>query len=204
MSRLVGCFILFVTCCVGCGAPESTVQGTVTIDGQLAPHGTVMFHPVEEGPTAYGTIAKDGSYSLRVGQGDQSDPDASGVPIGEYIVTAVVNMPSIDDEKADEGAPPKPGARITAEKYAAQDTSDLKVTVKTGMNVVPLELEGARSEDLEAAPKETATEYPADQPAEGDAKDTNDAPAVEPADNSENGTEGASDQSKEGATESEP
>ncbi len=173
-------FILLITTVVGCGGPDSTVQGTVTIDGQLAPRGTVVFHPVGGGPTAYGTIADNGSYSLRVGQGDLSDPDAGQISSGEYIVTVVVNMPSIPDEAIDEGGPPKPGARLTAGKYANKDTSDLRATVTAGRNIVPLELEGAGAEESQppspSTSGETEDEAPT-EPVEDSAPPTNQAPS---------------------------
>jgi len=138
---LVQLALLFV-CCFGCGSPTSNVHGTVTIDCELANQGTVQFHPVQSGPTAYGTIAKDGSYTLRIGQGNLNDPNAGEVPVGEYIVTVVVNMPSSHDVLVGETGPPHPGARLTPAKYGDKQTSDLRCTVNAGTNVVPLELEG--------------------------------------------------------------
>ena len=74
---------------------------------------------------------------------------AARIRSGEYIVTVVVNMPSVKDEAVGEGGPPKPGTRLSAQKYADEATSDLRVTVKPGRNVLPLELEGAKAEDVE-------------------------------------------------------
>ncbi|MEN1679154.1 MAG: hypothetical protein AAGJ46_06145 [Planctomycetota bacterium] len=128
----------------GCGTPSvelGTVNGTVLIDGELVDSGTVTFSPVVEGPTASGRVRSDGSYALQVGQGDINNPDASRVPAGEYIVTVVVNAPST--ETLGEGGPPLPGPRITAEKYASADTSDLKRTVEPGANVFAFELQRA-------------------------------------------------------------
>ena len=139
-------WIIVLVGCLGCGGPsasyDATVQGTVTVDGELAPRGRVVFHPVGEGPPAYGSIFPNGTYSLRVGQGDLEEVDGGQIPSGEYIATVVVNMPSVKDEAVGEGGPPKPGARLTAAKYADKATSDLRVSVKPGLNVVPLELEG--------------------------------------------------------------
>jgi hypothetical protein len=151
--------------CIGCGSPSANVQGTVTIDGQLAQNGTVVFHPVDEGPTAYGSIDKNGNYSLRVGQGDLSDPNAGQVEMGEYIVTVVVNMPSRPDDVEGEAAPPTPGARLSAEKYSNKDTSPLRHTVSGGANVVPLEIEGAVAEEAEVADGEDETTPPAEDAA---------------------------------------
>jgi hypothetical protein len=159
--KLLGCYSpvwqVLLAACVGCSDSGTTVQGTVTIDGQIARQGTVQFHPVEEGPTAYSTVSANGSYALRVGQGNLNDPNAGEVPPGEYIVTAVVNMPSVKDETSGGSHPPLPGARLTAEKYSSKDTSDLRVTIKAGQNIVPLDLEGWADEETES-PVENADE----------------------------------------------
>lgn len=138
--------LLITAAWAGCGGPDSTVQGTVTIDGQLARRGSVVFHPVGGGPAAYGSIDDKGSYALRIGQGEATDAN-SEIDSGEYIVTAVVNMPSTRSKNVADTGPPDPGARITAQKYANKETSDLRVTIKSGPNVIPLELESASAED---------------------------------------------------------
>jgi hypothetical protein len=156
---------VILAACSGCGGPDATVQGTVTIDGELASRGTVIFHPVDGGAPAYGSIRENGSYSLRVGQGDLEDLNGGGVRAGDYIVTVVVNMPSAKSETVSAAGPPVPGARMTARKYSNKDTSDLKVTITPGTNVVPLELEEASADETETAPTgaEKASEPAADQ-----------------------------------------
>lgn len=170
LTRLASYVTAAVLACVivaGCGPrPDATVEGTVTIDGQLAGRGTVVFHPVEVGPVAYGNIFPDGTFSLRVGQGDLDELDGGHVFSGDYIVTVVVNMPSAATETIGEGGPPKPGARLTARKYANRATSDLRVAVKPGRNVVPLELEGAAREEAEMTPSDEAESEGAEQPSE--------------------------------------
>ncbi len=155
MSRGYLTTSLLLALCVGCGGPDAAVQGTVTIDGELANRGTVVFHPVKDGPTAYGSIAENGTYVLRVGKGDLQDPNSGGVPSGEYIVTVSVNMPSAKDVAAGEGGPPTPGARLSSSKYAAKDTSDLRATVKPGENVVPLDVKGSADDEPAAAMPES-------------------------------------------------
>jgi hypothetical protein len=157
MTRILVCLSLLAVF-AGCGGPDATVQGSVTIDGQLARRGTVVFHPVDGGPAAYGSIADNGSYALRVGQGENEDAQAE-IDSGQYIVTAVVNMPSQKDQLMGDSGPPAPGARITAIKYAAKETSDLRVTVKPGPNVVPLDLKGASGdESIDAGNTDAATD----------------------------------------------
>ena len=165
-ARLV---LLFGVGCVGCHSKvDSMAQGTVTIDGELADHGTVAFHPTSGGALAYGNIAKDGSYSVRIGQGKLNNPDASMIPSGEYVVTVVINQAAQKGETMGDAGPPKPGPRLTAEKYSATQTSPLRVTVKQGMNVLPLDLESAsHAGDAQTAPMESPAVV---APSETDAK----------------------------------
>ena len=143
--------ILACLCCCGCESQlDSSVQGTVTIDGVLADHGTIAFYPAVGGAPAYGNIAKNGSYSLRVGQGNLRDEDASRIRSGEYVVTVFVNAAAQNGETLGEAGPPMPGPRMTADKYSSKDTSPLHVTVKAGPNIVPLELEAATQIEGEA------------------------------------------------------
>jgi hypothetical protein len=162
VGRLIGISLLLFS--PGCHSQmDASVQGTVTIDGVLADHGTVAFYPSGEGAPAYGTVAKNGSYSLRVGQGNLRDEDASKIRSGEYTVTVVVNALPADGETMGPAGPPKPGPRVTAEKYSKRDSSPLHVSVSPGPNVLPLELESAAaagdapSPDISAAPAAAQT-----------------------------------------------
>ncbi|MBL9163841.1 MAG: hypothetical protein JNL18_14005 [Planctomycetaceae bacterium] len=134
-----------VAAVLGCGGDnakyDANVQGTVTIDGELAPGGSVTFTPLENGPTGVGTIAADGSYSLRIGQGDVGSPDSSVIPAGEYVVTAMITGPSPKDATAS-GGPPPAGPKLIADKYGSRATSDLKYEVKKGPNIIVLKLDG--------------------------------------------------------------
>ena len=146
----------------GCGGSDSAydaaVQGTVTVDDELAPGGTVVFSPTDGGPVAVGNIAKDGSYSLRIGRGDTGDPDNSGIPSGEYVVTVSILGPSDTDIRVAEGGPPAAGPRLVADKYADKQTSDLKFNVKEGVNVIVLKLDGPwANPPVEEASGEEAT-----------------------------------------------
>lgn len=204
MTRTNLCLVIVIVACGasgGCGAkPDATVQGTVTIDGELANRGTVVFHPVKEGPPAYGTVHENGTYSLRVGQGDLEEVDGGKLRSGDYIVTVVVNMPPLGKETVGGAAgPPVPGPRLTAGKYAETATSDLRFTVKPGLNVVPLELEGAaaeeaREEAAEAKPKEDEAKEDEQPKEEDQAKEGGQA-----ADHGDGGAKPAGDAAAEGA-----
>ena len=121
--------VLLVT---GCGGKyESTVSGTVTLDGQPLTSGSVKFHPVTGGPSAYAMIGADGSYSLKTG-------DAESLKPGTYSVTVVATeKPPADLPR---NAMPPIGRLITPEKYSRPKTTDLKYDVDAGSNEINLAL----------------------------------------------------------------
>ncbi len=120
-----------VSLMVGCGGTyDSYVKGVATLDSEPLPRGTISFKPVQPGPTAYGLISDDGSYTLKTGR-------ESGLPPGEYVVAVVVNEPSVSKE---EGALPTPGKPITPLWYRSAKTSPLKKTIEPGNNEINLEL----------------------------------------------------------------
>jgi hypothetical protein len=132
-TRLRAAALAALAVLAGCGGGGS-VSGKVTLDGQPLTSGTVTFHPVGSGPTAIGTIGTDGRYELRIG-------DDRSVPPGDYLVTveateAVTSEPSAAPAKG----PPPPPRRLTPEKYAEKDTTDLRFTVKSGGNTIDLPL----------------------------------------------------------------
>jgi hypothetical protein len=155
--RILNCALviapLIAPVCIGCESADSTydatVQGTVTIDGELANRGSVTFHPVDNGPTAYATIQKDGSYALRTGQGPIGKVDGGQVHSGDYIVTVVVTEAPAAREPTEDSGPPIPGLRITAAKHAKKKSSDLRYKVDPGANVISLELERASEDETD-------------------------------------------------------
>lgn len=123
--------------CAGCGGPhESSVSGTVFLDGQpltltATQAGNVTFYPSAGGAAAYGQLAADGKYELSTGS-------EVGLKTGEYkvVVVATENPPA-----AVPGQAPPPGTRITPEKYSNIKTTDLVVTVDAGSNEIDLQME---------------------------------------------------------------
>lgn len=152
-------------CQKGASVNTATVQGSVTIDGELATSGMVTFYPVAGGPAAVGEIHADGSYALRVGQGRMNDPDASKIPAGEYVATAMVTGPPPEDAAVGEGGPPKVGPRLVALKYTTRETSDLKYAVAAGANIINLPLLGTSADPPEADEPDDGDE-PSDDAAE--------------------------------------
>jgi hypothetical protein len=148
--------VLSITCLLpaGCYRPttkyNATVSGTVTVDGELAPRGTVTFHPIDGGPVSIGHINSGGSYSLRTGQGNLDKTDGGTIKSGEYIATAFVNLAPAEEDHVNSGGPPIPGANIADVKYRSKKTSSLRYRVKPGRNVIVLNL------DREPVPVEKA------------------------------------------------
>jgi len=137
---------------------NATVSGTVTIDGILAKSGTVTYHPLAGGQPAIGNIYSDGTYALRSGQGDLSDPDGGGIASGGYVVTVAINAPATENENAEIGGPPVPGPSLVAAKYRSKKTSDLKRIVKPGASVFVLNLESSATDEAELGQAEDSTD----------------------------------------------
>jgi hypothetical protein len=102
----LGVLALSVPLAVGCGG-KGKVSGTVTLDGQPLPAGTITFVP-SKGPGAAGKI-EDGKYSV------------TGVPVGKMTVT--VETDTIKQEMVALAAASQPvqrsgGGRMTADKLA--------------------------------------------------------------------------------------
>jgi len=161
---------------------DAVVQGSVTIDGELAERGTVTFHPTKSGPVAYGTILKDGTYILRVGQGNK-DTRKNKIYSGNYIATVASNLPSVSSENSD-GEPPVPGPRLIDAKFSQKDTSKLKYQVKSGRNIINISVEQALppapdTEDADAETVAEATTEESDPPASTEPETENSEPQDE-------------------------
>jgi hypothetical protein len=133
--RTISGFCLAVACIgmSGCGGVyDSTVSGTVTLDGNVVPRGTVTYHPATGGAPAYSPIQEDGAYSVRTGR-------ESGLPAGEYQVTVTANEAPAQLVSKD-GGPMPPGKSITPLWYRSKESSGLKYTVESGDNEINLEL----------------------------------------------------------------
>lgn len=179
------CMVCVVAVLSGCGGAANTydavVTGTVTIDGELAKSGTVIFYPVkEDGLVATSQIFPDGSYSLRTGQGDLRSVDGGTVQSGDYVVIVSIAGPPAPGAVVAEGGPPVPGPSLIAEKYALKDTTDLKFAVQPGPNVLVLALDAAEPVEMEAEQaEETEESTPEETSADSaEATDTDPAQAV--------------------------
>ena len=150
----------------GCGPSyNANVTGTVTLEGELVDRGTVAFHPAGGGPIALGIIQENGSYTVRVGAGDNPSTGAGSIPAGDYVVTVVVAQPP---EAPDQPGPPKAVLRLSAKEFASVATSPLRVTVKPGENTVPLDVEAATDYEAQLETVEASQDPLADIPMDED------------------------------------
>jgi len=116
----------------GCGGPyNASVKGNVKLDDSPLSRGTVMFTPKRSGPSGYGLINQDGTYSIKIGTQD-------GIPSGDYSVTVMSSQESTPS--TDPALPPKPGKPITPIWYRNPSNSPLNFTVTPGRNEINLEL----------------------------------------------------------------
>ncbi|HVK16105.1 MAG TPA: metallophosphoesterase [Fimbriiglobus sp.] len=114
--------------------PEQTqaFRGRVTLDGMPAAGATVRFYRVEaDAPNrpryvADGLTQEDGTFQL------STHKAFDGIPAGEYRVTVVQTGKYATNQTRD--------ANKLPEKYSEARTTPLRVTVKTGDNVVNLDL----------------------------------------------------------------
>jgi hypothetical protein len=163
-SVFVGALALIIPLAIGCGGGKGKISGSVTIDGQSLPAGTITFH-TDKGPPVGGDI-KDGHYAV------------TGVPTGSVKVTvetASIKQQAESFGNVDEGMamsmgrmpkgnlPPeaqealakekqrndemkrqaqelKAAYRPIPDKYSKEDASGLTCQVKSGSNTfdVPL------------------------------------------------------------------
>lgn len=126
--------LMFIT---GCGGTyDSSVSGTVTLDGEPVSSATIAFFPATQGPSAYARSDDAGNYQLRVGQ-------EIGLPSGDYQVTVVASEAAV--VPPDWSGPPPPGKLITPAKYGRKQDSGLRFTVNPGKNEIDLELSSTAS-----------------------------------------------------------
>ena len=121
----------------GCGAPSGpgrvNVYGTITMDGQPVPDGTISFIPAREtvGPTAGATITK-GYYEI----------NQNGPTVGKYRIE--IKAVRKTGKQIPAGTPAPPGTMIDEiEHYipAKYNTkTELEITFKPGSNKANFDL----------------------------------------------------------------
>lgn len=132
-GKRVCCSAALLSALVGCGGTfDASVEGIVTLDGNVVSTGAISFVPADGGPQAYAVIKENGSYELFTGR-------EAGLPSGEYNVSIVSRKPP-KATHSDLGGPAPPGEPITPRWYASLMTSGLTFEVEPGSNDINLEL----------------------------------------------------------------
>lgn len=136
--------LMLVGVCLGCNRAPMTlvpVKGTVTLDGKPVEKAIVLLIPAS-GLPASGTTKSDGAFQLVTVVGPQ---EFSGAAPGEYDV-AITKFEvagvaaSTDGLSANGVAEPIQKRWIIPERYATPSTSQLKCTVKAGMEPIAFSL----------------------------------------------------------------
>jgi hypothetical protein len=122
-----------LTCGSGCGGrsdrpPLATVQGVVTLDGQLLPDAQVWFDPQAGGRTSTAVTDSSGRFELLYALGEQ------GAVIGEHHVRVTTFRQGGDEP----GSPPTVPEKVPA-KYAPPVA--IKKQVSDGNNTINVELD---------------------------------------------------------------
>jgi hypothetical protein len=128
------CLAVLSSLLTGCSKSrfESTVTGTVKLDGASIGPGIIQFVPLGNSHNpATGAIQVDGTYQLNTS-------NEIGLEPGEYRATvAIYDQPTLaPGERAALGS----AVLKTPEKYLSVETTDLKFTVAPGENTIPVEL----------------------------------------------------------------
>lgn len=133
LPLLAGALILTPLLTIGCGSSHkpATVAGKVTIDGQPANSGNVIF-TTADGQNVSAAIQPDGAFQ------------AIGVPPGNAKVS-VAPLPKLPVAPTTKGMENMPGMAVVKpipipKKYARADSSGLATNLKEGPNEYNVEL----------------------------------------------------------------
>jgi hypothetical protein len=117
----------------GCGGGglESTLTGTVTLDGKPIGPGILVFAPTEGAQNpAIGNVEADGRYSVKTSR-------TSGLKPGRYRVSVnITELPPPGSENQRLAALPL----LHPKKYESAETSGLEYDVAPGSNEINVEL----------------------------------------------------------------
>jgi BON domain len=127
--------VLAVAAISGCGRTDSLhvpvypTNGTISFRGQPIPGAIVTLHPSsstgENVPTPRASVAGNGTFTVSTYDG------GDGAPVGEYTVTVVWFKPIVQEGEL------RAGPNVIPRKFARPQTSDLRVKIASGDNIVP-------------------------------------------------------------------
>jgi len=136
-SVLLAAGVLWACTCVGCTEDplnRQSVSGTVKVNGQPIPKGSILFNPVTSGGTVSGGVIENGQYKV---------PADKGLSPGEYLVS--ISAPDTNApvpkgyDKGHEPAPPE----LIPPQYGSKTTQKVTVT-DGGSNVFDYDIQTQR------------------------------------------------------------
>ncbi|MEZ6055530.1 MAG: hypothetical protein R3C01_02380 [Planctomycetaceae bacterium] len=118
----------------GCGGgaesvPMGTAKGTVTLDDKPYDGAQLIFFNLKKGSASEATIKADGSYEL-----------GNEVPAGDYVVYLAPKSAVVSDADMGAGMGGVKQDQTVNAKYWNETTTDINVTLKEGMNDIPVKL----------------------------------------------------------------
>jgi hypothetical protein len=135
LTAALVCAILCLSALAGCQRGEELghVTGKVTYRGQPVTPGFVIFANTTKGVYMTAPLDAEGQFEVAMAQG-------FGLPLGEYAIG--VSPPLMDHPLGPIAEPPEADKRKDIpRRYRDPATSDLKHEVKSGENVIELDLE---------------------------------------------------------------
>lgn len=118
---LFGLVLLLTGCSTDSTGPAGAVSGTVSLNGQPIPDGTVHFFSETLGMGGMAPINAEGHYKM-----------PGKLPVGDYVVS-LTGPESTPDE-------PDPKPTLIPKKFWSPQSSKLQYTVTTGPNQFDIEL----------------------------------------------------------------
>jgi hypothetical protein len=160
---MVGLLAPLLPCVAGCWDSMGTVSGQVTYKSKPVPGGLITFRPSQPGRNiAVARLDEEGRFEVTVPAGeveiavDNRELQATGKGLS-FALPPDAKIPK--GEKKESAAPsPSAAERLPGryvpipDRYYRSDTSDLKMTVKSGMQTQDFELKGSSDTASPPAP----------------------------------------------------
>jgi hypothetical protein len=147
---VVGLVALPLACVAGCGDSVGTVSGRVTYQSKPVPGGLITFRPTEPGRNpASARLDEQGRFEVTVPAGDvvvtvdnqELKETAKGLSIAPPPGAKIPQGEKKESAPSPSAAERPPGRYMPIpDKYNRSDTSDLKMTVKSGSQTKDFDL----------------------------------------------------------------
>ena len=123
--------ILLIAGCRPTGLQVEFVEGIVMLEGVPVPDAIVGFSPVGDGRPAAGRTDASGVFHLTTVQGGAA---ARGAPAGDYVMTVSKLEYDLKGKPRPDDLTNVPVLYLVPQSYGDPKTSDLRATVRKGVN----------------------------------------------------------------------